>query len=1534
MIRQILTALTVVMCLALACAQDANLVPNAGFEQVEGGAPVGWTVTGGADLDNAQFYAGAMGLRMVHEQAMTSTARLPVQSRQGGALAAVWVRTEGVRGTGAVLRILGPDGQLIAATEPATGDSGWHLVQVEFNSGNANPLTVDLSLRQATGSAWFDDVMVGEAAGIRELLPADQAGPARENIALGRPYVLSPPPSYKLCTDEGDYEQLTDGEYTVGYFWTQASTVGWYLYSPQIIVDLGETMPIEGIMINCPGGGAAGVKFPQEVVYYVSEDNENYHEVARLTPLGLLQDGKNWYTHRFLADDLNTRGRYVMIFLDKAGSTAFADEIEVYRGDHNPGAVTFNTAPVSRTEMAFAQYGIKPESFTQGHFPQTPHIKWATPLASGPVKSIVMAFSANMRDVAELAQRLDIDYVPVQHFSYRTPKALGMLMQEQIANALPECEVMVVGGYYWQSTPDDLLAQIRERVREGMGLVVVSPQERWHEHIKDIFEENPIDGDEGVLDLVPMDRLPQYHPPRASHLSLNTYGDGRVALLTWQNFTRAAHSLLPAFLLEDIDDDAMCPIEYSYAALAKSVLWAARRETEQITSMDVGPEHATITVAPGEAAGKLTVEVLDRYFDQLATQTVDVPAEGGAFDVAIPAHMAGATYVNAWLRDDQGKVVDFGSAASDNARQADIVSVELDRAVYASGEELRATVTVQGDTAGMLLAGRLVDTYGRQVGSVVEVAPTAAGAAEVVIQVDHPITLAASLWVTLHAAASLGVAQAGDVVDRELTRVWMDRPEDPDEFVVCAWYAWDFQPHAYHGLQWVRDYGVDTYVSLGGDWRAENAAWANIRHGPENVDRVIPANTDESLVRKPCLTDPEHRAKIEAKVRAYASSVRPFGVLEWSLGDESSLGRRDYCVSPTCLAAFRDWLRDAYGGLPELNASWGTDFARWDQVVPATRDEVGGQDRLGPWLDHRRYMERLFTDYHAWLRDVITSEIPAARVGISGTPRPNSYSGHDWWQLMQEALDHLSGYGGIQRELQRSFMQPRTFYSTFLGYDYRDNNEQRARYGPWDLLLHGANGINYYTLVSNTLNCPLIRPDGSLANHAPWFFEEVRELKAGTARQIMLGDYSDDRIAVHYSPPSVHGATAVGLFDPRDRFRNYQTNMTNVGTILQECHYQYDFIHEDQMAAGALADYSVLIMPWSSCVSEAEAEAIETFVRGGGTLIADSFCGVRDGHGAPRAMLDHLFGIRQPLDVPELAPAELMLTEAHPAFTQLGDLVPVRVASGSPTVELDGARAMAQAGDMPAFIANQVGDGMAVFLNCSFSNYSDVRATGVAGETEEEIKSPDEVSRSIRDFVRGLLSERGIQSPLSVQVEGGKGPQIEVSRFDVGEGMLVGAVRSISAGPIDPDDLLGCTITLPEAAHVYDIRAGKYLGNVTEISDRLPRGIARLYAALPYRVDGLALTGPGQARAGEAVALEVSLDTGGAEAGPHAVRVTVSGPDGTERAYHSTNLTAWSNKARASLPLSPSDEPGDWTITARDIISGQQAALTLTVSAE
>ena len=72
-----------------------------------------------------------------------------------------------------------------------------------------------------------------------------------ENIALGKPYALSRPPGYRLCTDAGDRTQLTDGQFTKGYFWTQESTVGWQGGQPVLIsIDLGQVEPIRGVAFS------------------------------------------------------------------------------------------------------------------------------------------------------------------------------------------------------------------------------------------------------------------------------------------------------------------------------------------------------------------------------------------------------------------------------------------------------------------------------------------------------------------------------------------------------------------------------------------------------------------------------------------------------------------------------------------------------------------------------------------------------------------------------------------------------------------------------------------------------------------------------------------------------------------------------------------------------------------------------------------------------------------------------------------------------------------------------------------------------------------------------------------------------------------------------------------------------------------------------------------------------------------------------------------------------------------------------------
>ncbi|MGD9496652.1 MAG: hypothetical protein AB7Y46_10140 [Armatimonadota bacterium] len=225
-----------------------------------------------------------------------------------------------------------------------------------------------------------------------------------------------------------------------------------------------------------------------------------------------------------------------------------------------------------------------------------------------------------------------------------------------------------------------------------------------------------------------------------------------------------------------------------------------------------------------------------------------------------------------------------------------------------------------------------------------------------------------------------------------------------------------------------------------------------------------------------------------------------------------------------------------------------------------------------------------------------------------------------------------------------------------------------------------------------------------------------------------------------------------------------------------------------------------------------------------------------------------------------------------------------------------------------------------------------VEETGAAGETQEETLSAEAVTQPIRSLMAALLAKAGVEPP--VRVEAGElGPQLELSRLALNEVELVGVLRSITQGAIEREDSLPYALTLPAARHVYDVRAGAYLGQVDRIEGAALRGVAQLYALLPYRVTGLTIDGPATARAGEALEFALSLRTEGGAASAHVLHVDVQAPGETpgDRHWYARNLTTEGGRARFVLPLAANDPQGAWTITARDVISGQQATVTLTV---
>ncbi|MGD9497285.1 MAG: hypothetical protein AB7Y46_13380 [Armatimonadota bacterium] len=191
-----------------------------------------------------------------------------------------------------------------------------------------------------------------------------------QNIALEKPVTYAPDPNYGLTSAGGtDPTDLTDGvlsDHPRGHLWFQSKCVGWsYGGLGSLMLDLGQIEPIREVAMRIQGGSPqAGICTPVWMEVVVSDDGESWRRVGEYSTFRAGDDqrfgvpayeGVAW-VHRFRFTDLATRGRYVGISLYGAGLTV-ADEMYVFRGDHDPDAVSLTALPetdfsVTRPHMA------------------------------------------------------------------------------------------------------------------------------------------------------------------------------------------------------------------------------------------------------------------------------------------------------------------------------------------------------------------------------------------------------------------------------------------------------------------------------------------------------------------------------------------------------------------------------------------------------------------------------------------------------------------------------------------------------------------------------------------------------------------------------------------------------------------------------------------------------------------------------------------------------------------------------------------------------------------------------------------------------------------------------------------------------------------------------------------------------------------------------------------------------------------------------------------------------------------------------
>ena len=381
-----------------------------------------------------------------------------------------------------------------------------------------------------------------------------------------------------------------------------------------------------------------------------------------------------------------------------------------------------------------------------------------------------------------------------------------------------------------------------------------------------------------------------------------------------------------------------------------------------------------------------------------------------------------------------------------------------------------------------------------------------------------------------------------------------------------------------------------------------------------------------------CPNQPAFHAAADAIVRAlgerYGSDAR---VVAWQIDNE--LGGR--CVCARCVACFRDWLRERYGSIDNLNESWGTIFwsqtyEDWSQidapdVTPASQPD--GFRPLAPHpslaLDYRRFTS---DSYVAFLRrqvDVLRSVVsPDQRIthNLMGFRFPKidyhalaaAIDVVSWdnypvldplarWSSPALAADAMRGLkqapvwvleqqvGPIGWEVVRT---PRRGQLRLLTYQAIAHGAELVCYFRWRTARFGAEQ-HWYGILD-----PHGEPGGRYGDVKDLAAElrELREAFAGAsvaADAAIVHDY-DARFALQAQP------TNPSLGYEETIQRHYEA-LVRLGLGV------------DVVSTGADLDrYRLVVVPNLYVLDEAVAERLRGYVEQGGTVVLAPRAGVKD----------------------------------------------------------------------------------------------------------------------------------------------------------------------------------------------------------------------------------------------------------------------------------------------------------------------------------
>jgi len=926
--------------------------------------------------------------------------------------------------------------------------------------------------------------------------------------------------------------------------------------------------------------------------------------------------------------------------------------------------------------------------------------------------------------------------------------------------------------------------------------------------------------------------------------------------------------------------------EYFYSLLCRSIVWAAKRES--------GVRFAPIAaeVASGSGAVSLSIPVEGRPGARAEVRvcvsnrwgTVErerrlplAPLAGGQRLTLRLTGLAPGRHFADMILVVAGQHADWGAASFVIAHPNRILALSTARSFYARGDTVHVRFRTQAKATDYLV--QLFDNRGRLLGKAsgraVETAAVATGGVRGTadLTVGNPTTNVG--WVRLTLRRTRDGEDAG--LDQRQVRVNFAAPDrhfDAYELIM-PWYGPpSYQPWTPVLDRQFRRLGVSVMEDPDRNFRLIKEVhapglgvyWHYRESYIQQKEKFAATGDKKYLIREPDLSDAAWLDHLQTVVRTAVQKDEGYHPLAYYLADESSLTAYsdpfDFSWSQPTLQQFRHWLQKQYPDLAALNREWGGHFAQWDDVLPLTTQEAQAKGNFAGWMDHRAFMETVFTQAVQVATQAVKTQDPAGRASLSGTQEPGPSNAVNWDRLAQ-IVDYLQPYSvDDQDELLRT-LRPGLLLTGFTGYE---KHGAALRFELWHRLLHGQVGASLFWQYT------ALNPDLTLTEQGRDLQAAVREFRAGGLALLLRGARRENSgIAVHYSLPSVKGEwitdgrikvhdISVSGDDTSAHLKRFHDNRHGWVQALEDTGYQFDLLPTEQLEAGALQGYHLLLLPDSIALTDQEVVQIQHFVQRGGWVIADNETGRMDGHGVwqPQGRLDMILG-----------------STADPSSA---------------------------AGQVQAY-----GAGHGVFTRLWMSDYAALRAAHRQGARQQ--------------WLRGVLQQAGAQPVMEVRDREGRALTCtEATAFDRPGERLVTLLPDpgcADAGPV--------TIRLPQPAYVYELRSHRFLGREQVIHGVLHAGEPAIYALLAAPMPRLEMQlSRSSVRPGATVRLQLSLAGPDQRHRPaETAHLEVINPRGATVGYYGGDVLLVHGRATFTLRLAYNDLPGRWRVIAREPFTGQ-----------